>query len=380
MVVLAASAVRAAHLETAATKLDDTISGGGSNTLQSPDGSIKLQDLKGQEAIGVLGSGPILYIGGLYALTGGGGGKGEGEDNAYIKNIYLYKEGANIKVKWTYTYPALTSGAVIYRLVGGDFSKDNTKWSLVPGADVDSTVTSFDLGADDGAAAYYMVAPKIAGAALAKDKMFDTNPAVPGDYLGKDANKTPYISWPVAKIAATFAAGESKLVGYPFRPTGPAGFLTRIADIATQAGLTDGALWYNSNDAKGLLKVLCAGGNWEINIDVGLASGYWLMSDAARTYTFTGALISQEYDKNMVLGSDLYSYAFPLGINSATLKIDKGYELNDAIWIDQGGLVKYSYINPANGINGWDGSFAVPSARGFWYQKVSAEAKFQTIP
>ena len=366
----------AAHVENTTTKLDYTVSGGGAAKLTN--GTTNLQDLKGQEAIGVLTgtNGTILQIGGLYGLAGVSlVTKGPGEGNAYINNIYLYKEGGHIKIKWAYNYPALTGGAVIYQLVANDFSKTASSWTAVPGADFDSTVTSFDLGADDGKNTYYMVAPKIGGTALTTAKMFNLSPAVPGDYLGKDANQTPYVSWPVAKLGLTFAAGESKLIGYPFRSTGSAGFLTKIADIAAQAGLTDGALWYNSN---GLLRVNCNSGAWESNLDVGLAAGYWLMSSAAGTYTFTGALISQEFDKGMVLGSDIYSYAIPLGITDATLKIDKGYENGDALWLDNGGLVKYSYTT--TGTPGWDGSFTVPNARGFWYQKVSSGAKLQTIP
>jgi hypothetical protein len=148
LVILAALAgsALATHVESATAKLDYTISGGGTNELTG--GGANLQDLKGQEVIGVLTGtdGTILQIGGIYGLVGGVVISAAGVPPGTVP-LTISRSGKDIKIAWDAKY----ANPQIYVMTGdgtGKFQNDNVAgqtavWALVAsGQEFDTTHAS----------------------------------------------------------------------------------------------------------------------------------------------------------------------------------------------------------------------------------------------
>ena len=351
---------------------DNTNNAGG----QRSDGSTYTLFNANGDAVGneMTGNNYIL-IPGLFGLFTGAASQAAvvGQpDNGYIKSIYLYKDASDhVWIKWGYKNASVT-GAMIYSLNQNEFTREAATWQQVYGNDA-QTFNQYDFGVDDYNNKYYVVTPYLNHNLIDKTKVFTASTT--GEYLARDASNIPYTSWPVGKIVLKFTAGEAKFIGWQILPTDSTGFLSTLQPVTKQAGFQIGNLLYNNN---GLIRIDCAAGTWNLDIPIEAYSGGWLTSDNAGNYSFTGALINGENDKNMILGSDIYAYKFPVTADKTRLQLSApGFENNEWLLVNQNGLVRYSY----DGSTGkWDGDFKIPVGNCIWYTAASAGKKLQTVP
>jgi hypothetical protein len=316
-------------------------------------GDYKLRDVKG------------VVLGGV-----GGEEKFTLQDNGLIRTIRIFPDPGGTKIIWEYA-DATVTGAVIYRWNSTEFSKDHNDWGN-PIADVNAPTKEFvdpSSAASSGHGIFYMVMPKINGTPVARSEMFTT--ATDGNYIGRNASNIPYTSWPVVRYDAQFEAKETKLFALQFVPTSPTGFMSSLSEISAQANFTSGAIWLNQG---GLVKLDCVNGAWTGNADIDIGTSFWLKSDTATSYAFTGALVNAAYNKPMLVGADMYSYAFPVDINQASSFVAPEFSKNDSIWVNKGGLLKYDYTDR------WTGDFTLGLSEGFWYKTDAADKLLRTIP
>lgn len=271
--------------------------------------------------------------------------------------------GSAVKISWNNTnYPSPR----IFMLTGdgtGQFTNATEGW-----IEITSGAEGFNYGAySTGSIAnnsqvgggYYEAYYKATQNGI--DPQADS-PEVPGKKILETA-------WAVGKLNYVLTAGKDRLINVPFNMTDAAGSLLTIQNTVGSQ-FANGRVMYTSGGS--LLTNNLASGVWaKPNLQLSLATGYWLMSSVNKTITFVGQVQREEYSKSLLSGYELYGYPLPMSVDLTSLGIPP--VANDKILYEKGGsLLSDTYKSSG----GWSApTWVLTAEAGFWYKNGDGSAR-----
>ncbi|MBI5400290.1 hypothetical protein HZB07_06805 [Candidatus Saganbacteria bacterium] len=341
-----------------------SITGGGHNNLTAP--GYNMIDLKGQGVIGrSTATGYEVGLGGIYGWGAVVPALPETVPAGTVP-LTISREANNIKITWDYIrYPQ----PQIFVLTGdgsGQYTDNTTRWVKVLNNGLVSDWGAF-VSASDTLFHYNQVG-RGSGEVYYKGLQVSIEPA------GRAVAGGPtYLASARAVGKVNVNIGSSyTLLSMPFIPQSGDHRTWLVQDIFGSQ-INAGEIQYNQN---GLVRQVCSSRTWP-RIEMGSAKGFWIRSSNPVTCTLIGGVLGEVYTRTIISGYDLYGYPHPTQLRiiareAQSLGIAPVND-DEVQLISGGGLVRHVFSS------GWDASFTVDAARGYWYRNLLSTPRVFTV-